>query len=124
MRTENLKADRLSEEEKSMEGYDAKDAGRAITEQIMESGAFEMEKNRIAAIVQTAIELDLVYIERSGALDKGTYDEDDAFEFIVDGVIVKLGADEAEELDIAALVEAYMDYNDAYMEEHDLIDWE
>jgi hypothetical protein len=69
-------------------------------------------------------------MHESGVLDEngnaGTayYDDDDAFEYMLDALVSKnkLGADEA--MKVASLLDDYMDAQQAFLEEKGLVDWD
>lgn len=108
-----------------MEGYDAAKAQAFIVEKMKESGRYRDEELPfVEKLVGAAIGADQAFMAQSGVLDGEYYDEDDAFEYIVDHVVEALDADEGAELDVAEAVELYMDFNDAFLQENDLVDWE
>ncbi len=81
-------------------------------------------------LISQAIDADLTFMQESGVLDAegnaGTtyYDDDDAFEYMLDALVNsnKLGADAA--MKVASLLDDYMDAQQAYLEEKGLVDWE
>ena len=81
-------------------------------------------------LISLAIDLDLSFMRESGVIDeKGNagdtfYDDDEAFEYLLDGIVskYKLGADAA--MKIASLLDDYMDAQQSFMEEKGLVDWE
>ena len=108
-----------------MEGYDPIKAEQFIFNKMQQQGRYAAdESDRLHQLIAAAIEADQAFIASSGVLDGEYYDEDDAFEAIVDAVIEKLGVDEAAELDVAEAIEMYMEFNDEFLEENDLVDWE
>ncbi len=50
------------------------------------------------------------------------YDEDDAYDFIIDHVAAADPDIDGDSL--AELIDLYFDYHDAFMEEHHMLDWE
>ncbi len=81
-------------------------------------------------LVSQAIDADLAFMRESGVLNEngnaGTtyYDDDDAFEYMLDTMVSKnkLGADDA--MKVASLLDDYMDAQQAFLEEKGLVDWE
>jgi len=81
-------------------------------------------------LISQAIDADLTFMRESGVLDEngnvGTtyYDDDDAFEYMLDTLANtnKLGADAA--MKVASLLDDYMDAQQAFMEEKGLVDWD
>ncbi len=84
----------------------------------------------LTELVSQAIDADLTYMRKSGVLDEngnaGTsyYDDDDAFECMLDELVSKnkLGADAA--MKVASLLDDYMDAQQAFLEEKGLVDWD
>ncbi len=80
--------------------------------------------------ISQAIDADLAFMRESGVLDEsgnaGTtyYDDDDAFEYMLDAIVSKskLGADAA--MKVASLLDDYMDAQQAFLEEKGLVDWD
>jgi hypothetical protein len=84
----------------------------------------------LTELVSQAIDADLEFMRKSGVLDEngnaGTayYDDDDAFEYMLDTLVSKskLGADAA--MKVASLLDDYMDAQQAFLEEKGLVDWD
>lgn len=71
--------------------------------------------------------LDVAYMRQAGVLDDegfadGEYDDDDAFEQIVDGLADRVGDEEATRL--GEIVDAYMDATEDFFEEEGVLHWE
>ena len=71
--------------------------------------------------------LDVAYMRQAGVLDDegfadGEYDDDDAFEQIVDGLAEQVGDEEATRL--GELVDAYMEATEDFFEEEGVLHWE
>jgi hypothetical protein len=85
---------------------------------------------KLEELVSQAIDADLAFMHNSGVLDEngntGTtyYDDDDAFEYMLDTLVSnnKLGADAA--MKVASLLDDYMDAQQAFLEEKGLVDWD
>lgn len=73
-------------------------------------------------LVRLALELDLAYMIEEGVIDEkgdageGEYDEDEAFECILDGLTVRMGLDDDEEMDAAEALDAFTIYEAEYFE--------
>lgn len=78
-------------------------------------------------VFNLALTYDVDYMVSAGIIKEGEftdeyYDEDDAFDFIIDRI-----SNAAPDIDgdaLAELVEAYFECHDAYMEEIGLLSWE
>ncbi len=81
-------------------------------------------------LVSEAIDSDLDFMRTSGVLDENGnagntyYDDDDAFEYMLDALTNrhKLKAEQA--MKVASLLDDYMDAQQAFMESKGLVDWE
>ena len=52
------------------------------------------------------------------------YDDDDAFEFLLDRICAERGISGERELRIASFLDDYMDAQQAYMDQHGLLGWD
>ena len=52
------------------------------------------------------------------------YDDDDAFEFLLDRICQERGISGDRELRIASFLDDYMDAQQSYMEKHGLLEWD
>lgn len=81
-------------------------------------------------LISQAIDADLAFMRENGVLDEegnaGTsyYDDDDAFEYMLDTLVSKnkLGAEAA--MKVASLLDDYMEAQQAFLEEKGLVDWD
>lgn len=85
----------------------------------------DMEKAK--TVFNLALTYDLDYMVEAGIIKEGEftdeyYDEDDAFDFIIDRIGNALEGFDGDLL--SELVESYFDYHDAYMEQIGLLSWE
>lgn len=112
-----------------MNGYNKQEALPFILERI----DFRLHKElplKLEELVSQAIDADLMFMRESGVLDEGGnagtayYDDDDAFEYMLDALVSKnkLGADAA--MKVASLLDDYMDAQQAFLEEKGLVDWD
>ena len=110
-----------------MQGYDREDALRAILETMDRSGFPSLTEEEVRRCTELCLDADFAYMEKEGLFDENSdafYDDDDAYDYIVEAVLEKEKPGEEKELLIAALVDAYMDSQSAYMEEQGLLSWE
>ncbi|MBE7092609.1 MAG: hypothetical protein E7365_05480 [Clostridiales bacterium] len=85
------------------------------------------DQNQAKQVFNLALTYDIDYMVSAGIIKEGAftdeyYDEDDAFDFIIDRIgnaIPSLDGDV-----LADLVEKYFDYHDLYMEQKGLLYWE
>lgn len=81
-------------------------------------------------LVSQAIDADIAYMLEKGVLDadgnagESYYDDDDAFEYMLDAIVNKhkLGADAA--MKVASLLDDYMDAQQSFLESRGLVEWE
>ncbi len=103
-----------------MRGYDAEDALRYIQKNINRKGFSDLGP-RVDGYLRQAQELDLRYMRETGVLDAegyegdGEYDEDEAFEYIVEEIVKLRGLDDEAAVLAASVVDAYMAAQDAYL---------
>ena len=112
-----------------MKGYDREEAVRSIVS-AMDTKAYSDLGMSIEALVREAIDADLEYMKSAGVLaEDGSmgdsyYDNDDAFEFLLDRICAERGISGDRELRIASFLDDYMDAQQAYMEKHGLLEWD
>lgn len=77
--------------------------------------------SRLVPVLRQIIKLDVSYMRSQGALTQAglyaqaAYDEDEALEEILDEIVRLGGLNEAQELDLAVLLDAYMAAREAYL---------
>lgn len=77
-----------------------------------------------------ALEADLAYMARQDVMDangvagEGYYDDDEAFEEILDALMTLHGSEDSIASKLAAFLDDYMDARDLYMENEGLISYE
>lgn len=81
-----------------------------------------IEEADISRITAQAIEADFAYMDKANVNDGGVYDEDDAYDYIME--ILTKGKDDETSALISLIVDGYLEYFDEYLEKNDLIDWE
>lgn len=81
-----------------------------------------VEQEDIEKYASSAMDADFAYMEQAKVDDGGIYDEDDAYDFIMEAL--SKGKDEETIALISLIVDGYLEYFDEYLEKNDLIDWE
>ena len=82
------------------------------------------------ALIRRAVELDLAFMRESGAIGEdgmagvAYYDDDEAFEYIVEGIARERGWDEDKTVRLGALIDDYMEAQERYMEAAGLLEWD
>ena len=103
-----------------MQGYDSEKAFRYIKKNI-DAKSFSDLGPDMDSILRQAQALDLRFMRESNVLDAegfagdGYYDEDEAFEYIVEEIVKLRGLDDEQAVLAAALVDAYMGAQDAFL---------
>ena len=112
-----------------MQGYDKEAAVAFITQRIDRAAHKGFAPKELDSLLRQAVELDLQYMHDAGVIVDGVagdnfYDDDEAFEFISDNLNKLYGGSDETAMRICALVDDYMDLQEAYMEQAGLVDWE
>ena len=112
-----------------MNGYDKAEALAFIVKRIHAKDhpdlAFMIEN-----LISQAIDADMDFMHKSGVLDKDGnagdefYEDDDAFEYMVEAIVAANKLTPEQAVKVAALVDDYMDHQQAYLESKGLCDWE
>lgn len=111
-----------------MQGYD-RDEALALIEKLLRAdmgkSGFKALEGELSALLALLIDAHLSYLHVCGALDEsgdtgeGEYDEDEAFEYLLDAV--SLGRPEKDMGALAALIDAFLPAQDAYMAQAELV---
>lgn len=112
-----------------MKGYDQQEALTFILKGIDRKGHKALE-SKLDVLVSQMIDLDMEFMHKTGVIDENGeggdnyYDDDEAFEYILDAIVVKhkFNADMA--MKAAALLDDFTDLQQAYMEAKGLVAWE
>jgi len=113
-----------------MQGYDTAEALRYMMSRVRPSNYTALDSTAIETMLRYAIEADLAYMKSAGVLaedgDTGDayYDDDDAFEYIVDEISRRMKLDEDAAMQAATLINDYMDWQEEYMEKLGLLSWD
>ena len=109
-----------------MEQYDKQEAVRFMLKNMEKGGA---RADRAEALFQQAVEADIAYMREAGVIDEeglagdAYYDDDDAFEFLLDRLKWK-GMKPKDEENLADFIDMYMELQQRYMEEKGLVEWD
>lgn len=112
-----------------MNGYDKPEALAFIVAHIDPKAHKEL-KDKIPELVSQAIDADMAYMHETGVLDQdgnasnSYYEDDDAFEYMVEALVSKNRLTPEQAVKVAALVDDYMDCQQEYLESKGLVDWE
>lgn len=112
-----------------MNGYDKEEALSFMRKRIRASDHPALA-GQIDSLLSQAIDADLAYMHSSGVLDEdgyagdGYYEDDEAFEFIVETLAANNDLSGEQAVKVASLVSDYMDLQQAYLEHKGLVDWE
>lgn len=112
-----------------MNGYDKPEALAFIAAHIDPKAHKEL-KDKIPELVSQAIDADMAYMHETGVLDQdgnagnSYYEDDDAFEYMVEALVSKNRLTPEQAVKVAALVDDYMDCQQEYLESKGLVDWE
>lgn len=108
-----------------MQGYDAQAAEEFILRAMRKAG-HTLNQDALLAFIRRAIQADMQYMQQTDVLDEdglmgeGEYDDDDAFEALLD--VLGEDADESELDEIAQLLNTYMAAQQAFMLENGLME--
>ena len=112
-----------------MQGYDKQEAQAFILNKFNPRDYQDLKPD-LETLIPDAIDLDMAFmhssgvIEENGAAGERYYDDDDAFEFILDGIATKYKMDADMAMKCAGFLDDYMDYQQAYLELKGLVDWD
>ena len=112
-----------------MNGYDKQEALAFMVKRIRAKDHPELA-GRIEELLSQAIDADMAYMRDADVLDEegnagdGYYEDDEAFEFIVETLAAGNDFSGEEAVKMASLIADYMDLQQAYLESKGLVDWE
>lgn len=105
-----------------VKNYDAAAAKDAIVKKFLEQGDFLIfGEDAIGEMTQKIMALDDEFIKNTDADGDGFYDDDAAFTFMVEKM---QEAFPERKMYMMRFTEDYMDFNEEYLDEAGLIDWE
>lgn len=112
-----------------MKGYDKAEALSFILARIHAKDHPELA-DRLEELISQTIDADMAYMHENHVIDEdgnaGTayYEDDDAFEYMVEKLAADNQLDPVRAIKLASLVDDYMDYQQEYLESKGLVDWE
>lgn len=112
-----------------MNGYNKAEALAFIVKRIHAKDHPDLA-DMIESLISQAIDADMDYMYQEGVLDANGnagdeyYEDDDAFEYIVEAIVASNNLTPEQAVKVAALVDDYMDHQQAYLESKGLCDWE
>ena len=112
-----------------MNGYDKQEALDYILKRIRAKDHPERAEALPDLISQT-IDADMAYMHGHNVIDEegnaGTeyYEDDEAFEYMVEKLAAQNRLDPVKAVKLASLVDDYMDYQQEYLESKGLVDWD
>lgn len=112
-----------------MRGYDKDEALAFIVKGIRAKDHPELA-DMIPELISRAIDADMQYMHQNNVIDEEGnagdeyYEDDDAFEFMVETIVKDLKLDGVKAVKLASLIDDYMDVQQAYLESKGLVDWE
>ena len=112
-----------------MNGYDKAEAVAFIIARINKKDHKELAE-QIESLIAQAIDADMTYMHENGVLDEdgnagdSYYEDDDAFEYMVETIVAHNALTPEQAVKVASLVDDYMDYQQEYLESKGLVDWE
>ncbi|MBQ8953737.1 MAG: hypothetical protein IJ048_06440 [Clostridia bacterium] len=112
-----------------MQGYDRKGAAAFMLPKLNKA-EFKPLAGDVEALIQQAMDADFAYMADAGILaadgtmGEAYYDDDDAFEFILDHMARARRAKEKDMDALAAFVDQYMELQEQYLSEAGLLSWD
>ena len=112
-----------------MNGYDKQEALAYILERIRPKDHPELA-DQLPELISQTIDADMAYMHENQVIDEegnaGTeyYEDDDAFEYMVEKLAADNKLDPVKAVKLASLVDDYMDYQQEYLESKGLVDWD
>lgn len=112
-----------------MKGYDREKAAAFMLPKLVKS-EFKPIAAQSEKLIEKAIDADMAYMLDAGVIDKegmmgdAYYDDDDAFEFILERMARQLKMKEDAQGPLAAFIDQYLDLQQAFLEECGMMDWD
>lgn len=112
-----------------MKGYDRAKA-LAFMRSRLNTSEFKSLANQTETLLEQAIDADFAYmlsadvLDAEGAMGDAYYDDDDAFEFMLDYIGRARKAADRELDQIASFIDQYMDLQQQYLEDNGLMSWD
>ena len=112
-----------------MQGYDVEQAVAYMLPRL-DRREFKQIAHKAEALIREAIALDFQYMRNAGVLNpdglmgNAYYDDDDAFEFLLEEMRKTCKECRFEFGPLAAFIEQYMDLQQQYLENSGMLDWD
>ena len=112
-----------------MNGYDKQEALDFILARIHVKDHPELAEN-LADLISEAIDADMAYMHEHHVIDENGnaggeyYEDDEAFEYMVEKLAAQNKLDPVKAVKLASLVDDYMDYQQEYLESKGLVEWD
>ena len=112
-----------------MNGYDKQEALEFIRARIHTKDHPELA-DCLPELISQAIDADMAYMHEHHVIDEngnaGTeyYEDDEAFEYMVEKLAEQNKLDPVKAVKLASLVDDFMDYQQEYLESKGLVDWD
>ena len=112
-----------------MNGYDKQEALEFILARIHTKDHPELA-DCLPGLISQAIDADMAYMHEHHVIyengNAGTeyYEDDEAFEYMVEKLAEQNKLDPVKAVKLASLVDDYMDYQQEYLESKGLVDWD
>lgn len=104
-------------------GYDENSAVEFVVDAMKKDKRFAtLNENMLRDVCQAAVKLDAQYMKKAGVADGDYYDDDEAYDMLVEGLISHYP--NTDELLIAELADTYLEAHHEYLERHDFINWD
>ena len=108
----------------SMQGFD-RGAAAAFIMKRLDTKEFRSLAADAKGLIEQTLDADLAYMTKAdGTMGEAYYDDDDAFEFILDYVAKLRRTPEKQMDDLCAFIDQYMELAEQYMTEAGLISWD
>jgi len=112
-----------------MKGYDKLEALNFILQRIRPGDHPELA-DKLPELISQTIDADMAYMHENHVIDEegnaGSeyYEDDDAFEYMVEKLAEENKLDPVAAVKLASLVDDYMDYQQQYLESKGLVEWD
>lgn len=112
-----------------MQGYDRQEAVAYMMSRV-DKKAHRALAGQLESLLKQAVDLDLRYMRQAGVLTPEglagdrCYDDDEAFEFLLEEMVRQRGVGEDGEGLIAAFLDDYMDLQQQFLEQKGLLEWD
>ncbi len=113
----------------TMKGYDRQKALAYMLPRLQKS-EFKPLAAHAESLLRQAIDADMAYmldagiLNENGLMGNAYYDDDEAFEFLLDRMARERGLDEDGQGPLAAFIDQYMDLQQQFLEDNGLMAWD